>query len=88
MYILIYSKGAQKDLERLPGDVAVRIHTSLKKIKTDPYSHVKKLEGSFGIPLYSYKVGREYRCIITIEDNRMVVFVIEVGHRKNIYRKY
>jgi mRNA interferase RelE/StbE len=88
MYELIYSTEAQKDLERLPKDIALRVHKSLKKIKQNPYNYVKKLEGSFGIPLYSYKVGREYRCIITVEDNRMVVFVIEVGHRKNIYRKY
>lgn len=88
MYTLTYSTGARKDLERLPKDVAVRIHESLKKIKQNPYDHIKKLEGSFGIPLYSYKIGREYRCIITVEDDRMVVFVIEVGHRKNIYRKY
>jgi len=88
MYILIYSPGAQKDLAGLPKDVAVRIHKSLKKIKDNPYNYVKKLEGSFTVPIYSYRVGREYRCILTIEDNRMVVFVIEIGLRKNIYRKY
>ncbi|MDD3293034.1 MAG: type II toxin-antitoxin system RelE/ParE family toxin [Candidatus Pacebacteria bacterium] len=88
MYTLIYSTGAEKDLAGLPKDVAVRIHTSLKKIKENPYNHVKKLEGTFAVPLYSFKVGREYRCILTIEDNKMVIFVIEIGHRKNIYRKY
>jgi len=71
----------------LPRDVAVRIHTSLKNIKADPYSHVRKLEGSFAVPLYSYRVGR-YRCIPTVEENKRVIFVIEIGHRKNIYRKY
>lgn len=87
MYALIYSPGAQKDIAGLPRDVAVRIHTSLKNIKADPYSHVRKLEGSFAVPLYSYRVGR-YRCILTIEENKCVIFVIEIGHRKNIYRKY
>jgi mRNA interferase RelE/StbE len=88
MYALIYSPGARRDFAGLPGDVAVRIHRSLKSIKEDPYRHVKKLEGSFAVPLYSYRVSREYRCILTIEDDRLVIFVIEIGHRKNIYRKY
>jgi len=87
MYALIYSPGAQKDFAGLPRDVAVRIHTSLKSIKTDPYNRVKKLEGSLAVPLYSYKVG-QYRYFLTIEDNKVVIFVIEIGHRKNIYRKY
>jgi mRNA interferase RelE/StbE len=88
MYTLIYSPGASKDLARLPKDVAMRIHKSLKSIKQDPYSHIKKLEGSFDVPLFTYRVGREYRCILTVEDKKLVVFVIEIGHRKNIYRKY
>ncbi len=60
MYALIYSPGAQKDVAGLPRDVAVRIHTSLKNIKADPYGHVKKLEGSFAVPLYLYRLD-QYR---------------------------
>lgn len=86
MYALIYSPEAQKDVAGLPRDVAVRIHTSLKNIKADPYNHVKRLEGSFVVPLYSYRVG-QYRCILTIEENKLVIFVVEIGH-KNISRKY
>ncbi|ABN57401.1 MULTISPECIES: type II toxin-antitoxin system RelE family toxin [Methanoculleus] len=86
MYALIYSPGAQKDVAGLPRDMAVRIHTSLKKIKADLYNHVRKLEGSFAVPLYSYRIG-QYRCILTIEDNKLVIFVVEIGY-KNISRKY
>jgi len=53
MYALIYSPGAQKDVAGLPRNIVVRIHMSLKKIKADPYSHVKNLEGSFAVPLYT-----------------------------------
>ena len=86
MDTLIYSPGAKKDLTGLSRDVAVRIHTSLKSIKIDSYSRAKKLEGSPAVPLYSYRIG-QYRCILTIEDSKLVIFVIEIGHRRNIYRE-
>lgn len=88
MYALIYSPGARKDLAGLPKETAVRIHRSLKSIKQDPYSHVKKIEGSFAVPIFTCRVGREYRCILTIEYGRLVIFVIEIGHGENINREY
>ncbi|MBR9681166.1 MAG: type II toxin-antitoxin system RelE/ParE family toxin [Candidatus Altiarchaeota archaeon] len=36
-------------------------------------------------PFHRIRVG-DYRVIIQIENNKMVIFVIEVGHRKNIYK--
>lgn len=78
MYSLIYSPAAQKDLQKLPADVAKRIHASLKEIKPDPYAHVKKLKGSPATPLYSLHVGH-YRAVLTIENNKMIIFVIETG---------
>lgn len=40
-----------------------------------------------GFSLYRLRVG-EYRVIMSIERERMVVFVLEVGHRSTVYRKY
>jgi len=52
------------------------------------YGYVKKLKTNHHVPLYSLRVGREYRCILTILDQELVVFVIEAGHRSTVYRKY
>lgn len=52
-----------------------------------PHSHVKKLEGHQSIPVYSHRVG-QYRVILTIEDDVMVIFVIEAGSRSRVHRTY
>jgi len=88
MYTLRYAPDAHKDLKKLPKETAVRVHTTLKSILDNPYQHVKKLKTNHNVPLYSLRVGREYRCILTILDNELVIFVIEVGHRSTVYRKY
>lgn len=44
---------------------------------------VKKL---FGLDdLYRIRVG-EYRVVYQIQDNRLIVLVVRIGHRKDVYR--
>lgn len=87
MYAILYSDGALKDIKNLPVDIAKKVVLSIKEISDNPKSHVKKLKGFPKSPLYSLRVG-DYRAIMSIEDDKLVVFVIEVGHRSKIYRKY
>lgn len=87
MYTILYSSGALKDIKNLPVDIAQKIVLSIKEISDNPKTHVKKLKGFPKSPLYSLRVGT-YRAIMSIEDDKLVVFVIEVGHRSKIYRKY
>ncbi|OPY24785.1 MAG: Plasmid stabilization system protein [Methanomethylovorans sp. PtaU1.Bin073] len=55
-------------------------------MQDDPKAHVKKLKGSPKSPLYSLRIG-EYRVIMSIDGDKLIIFVIEVGHRSVIYRK-
>ncbi|WP_340818114.1 type II toxin-antitoxin system RelE/ParE family toxin [Methanolobus sp. WCC4] len=87
MYSILYSPAALKDLKKLPRDIAAKIVTSIKDISENPKDHVKKLKGFPDSPIYSLRVG-DYRVIMSIEGEKLVIFVIEVGHRKKIYRKY
>jgi mRNA interferase RelE/StbE len=87
MYSILYSHAALKDLKGLPQDVAEKVVKSIKEISENPKTHVKKLKGSPNTPLYSLRVG-DYRVIMSIEGEKLVIFVIEVGHRSKIYRKY
>jgi mRNA interferase RelE/StbE len=50
----------------------------------DPRTLGKTLKGDKG-ELWRYRIG-DYRAICRIEDERLVVLVLEVGHRKEIYR--
>jgi mRNA interferase RelE/StbE len=86
-FSVIYTTRARRDLRNLPSDVARACIRAISGIKENPYSFVKKLKGSKKSPIYSFRIG-EYRAIMSIENDRLVVFVLEVGHRSNIYRKY
>ena len=52
----------------------------------DPRSIGEALKGSGHGELWRYRVG-DYRLICKIEDERLVVLVVRVGHRREIYRE-
>jgi mRNA interferase RelE/StbE len=86
---LIILPGAEREFKQIPDADARRIKDELYALADEPYllSHVKKLKGHQSSPVYSLRVG-QYRIILTIEGNKMVITVIEVGNRNKIYRKY
>ena len=86
-FSVIHTTSARKDLRNLPPDVAQGSIRAISGTKENPYSFVKKLKGSKKSPLYSFRIG-EYRTIMSIEDDRLIVFVLGIGHRSSIYRKY
>jgi mRNA interferase RelE/StbE len=86
-FSVIYTTQARKDLRQLPRDIAQNCIRGISRIKEDPFPFVKKLKGSKHAPLYSLRIG-ECRAILSIEEDRLIVFVLEVGHRSTIYRKY
>jgi len=82
MYSLIYSGVALKQLNKLNKGIQKRIIHTLGRIRVRPYPHVKKLVDS---PYFILRVG-EYRVILDIKENKLIIFVIEVGHRRKIYK--
>ncbi len=86
-YKVEYTSKARKDLKKLPLEISQSIIRSINSIKDDPSPHVKKIKGTQKSPLYTHRVG-EYRAILYIENECLLILVIEAGHRKKIYRKY
>ncbi len=60
------------------------LHERVAKLD-DPRSIGKALRGSRLGEFWKYRVG-DYRLICKIEDRRLVVLLLRVGHRKEIYR--
>jgi mRNA interferase RelE/StbE len=87
MYTIQYTAHAVKDIKKLPPEVGKRIFDAINGIKEDPYSHVKKLKTPPDSPVYSLRVG-EYRILVNIVRSQLIIFVIEVGNRRTVYRKY
>jgi mRNA interferase RelE/StbE len=83
-YTITFARSARKELQSMPIDVAERL---LKKIESltinarPAGSH--KLSGA--TDLWRIRVG-DYRVIYKIDDNRRIVDVTVVRHRREVYR--
>ena len=82
MYELELSAKAEKQLCKLDKYTQIRIISALERIRIRPFSYVKKLVST---SYFRLKVGK-YRVILDIKQNKLIIYVIEVGHRRNIYK--
>ena len=83
-YRILLSKHAEKDLDKLSDAVADRILLKLQKLCDKPkLTGIKRLKGSND--LYRLRVG-DYRVIFSIFEDRLIIFIVRVGHRPEIYR--
>jgi mRNA interferase RelE/StbE len=74
----------RKTLDRLPGDLYGRIIRKLGALEENPRPFgVEKLGGSEN--LYRVRVG-DWRIVYAILDRELVVIVIRIGHRREVYR--
>ncbi|MEH1816051.1 MAG: type II toxin-antitoxin system RelE/ParE family toxin [Nostoc sp.] len=77
-------RSALKQLKKIPSELQERIQIKIDDLATEPRPNgVKKLKGKENA--YRIRVG-DYRVIYDIFDDILVVNVVEVGHRKNIYK--
>lgn len=84
MYAVEFSQTAEKQFLKLEKDIQERIISTLERIKLRPRSHILKLVGS---PYYRLKTGK-YRVILDIKEQELLILVIEIGHRKNVYEGF
>ncbi len=83
-YRIEISKRVRKDFRQIPKMDAERILLEIQKLADEPKpAQSKKLKGE---ELYRIRIG-VYRVIYEIIDDRLIITVVKVGHRKGIYRK-
>ena len=81
MYSIIFNPFAEKQLKKLDNNLQIRILDVLNRIRIRPHHFIKRLVGS---PYFRLRVG-DYRIILDIQNDKLVIVVVELGHRKNIY---
>ena len=87
VYRVEFTKSSRKEFERLPGKLRLKTAEALHLLSQNPYSEllkIKKLKGAEG--LYRIRLG-DYRVVYEIRDERLVVIVIKIGHRREVYRR-
>jgi mRNA interferase RelE/StbE len=82
-YSIVIRKSVAKDLKRIPKKDARRVVKAIGALADDARpSHSKKLSGE---EKYRLRCG-VYRVLYEIEDDRLVIGVVRVRHRKDVYR--
>ena len=82
-YRIELKKSVLKDFESIPKKNLQRIMLAIKSLADDPRPPPsKKLSG---LEQYRLRQGN-YRILYSIKDDLLIVFVVAVGHRKEIYR--
>lgn len=83
-----FDDGAKRDLEKLDKPIALRITRFLRERVgqlDDPRSIGDALKGSRLGDFWRYRVG-DYRIICALQNQRLLVLALRVGHRREIYR--
>jgi mRNA interferase RelE/StbE len=84
MYKIVFSRSAEKDLEKVNSVYIVSIASHIKELSGIPRPPgCVKLSGSKNT--YRIRVG-VYRIIYTIKDEILTVEVIKIDHRNSVYK--
>jgi mRNA interferase RelE/StbE len=82
-YTVEFEPAAQKEILALPTSIGERIVAALERLATDPFkaTNVKALKGG----LYRLRVG-DYRAVYSLKREVLVVLVVRIAHRREVYR--
>ncbi len=84
-YHIEFSKNAEREFLKISGKIRISIGRKIDSLTANPRppGH-KKLTGLDG--LYRIRIG-DYRVVYRIQDKQLIVLVVKIGHRKDVYDK-
>jgi mRNA interferase RelE/StbE len=83
-YEVEISRTAERQLRQLPAQDQLRVARAMVALGRGPSPRgVRKLTGYDDV--YRLRVGR-YRVLYSVEERRLVIIILKIGHRKDVYR--
>ena len=84
-YQIIIKEKAIKQLSKIPTKFALKIDALIQLLASEPRPvNCKKLQGYEDI--YRVRFG-DYRVVYRIDDNHLIIEVVQIGNRKDVYNK-
>lgn len=83
---IVLKRSAAKELAALENPIHDRIVEAFSVLSDNPYSmllQVKKLKGA--TDLYRFRLG-DYRIVYEVQRDRIVVVIVRIAHRREVYR--
>jgi mRNA interferase RelE/StbE len=82
-YKIYFRESVQKDLKQIPQNDVKKIFNRVYLLESEPRPYgCEKLKGQ---ERYRIRQG-DYRIIYSIIDKELVIWIVKIGHRKDIYR--
>jgi len=85
MYRIVFTKQADRTLRKMSRNTARLIREKLDQLAQDPYARNPNLTRLQGRPGYRLRVG-DWRVIYELEDDRLVILVLKIAPRGEVYR--
>jgi mRNA interferase RelE/StbE len=83
-YAILYRAAVKREMRHLNRDVVRRVDAAILALSDDPRPPgCVKLAG--GMDLWRIRVG-DYRVIYEIRDRQLIVLIVAVAHRREVYR--
>jgi mRNA interferase RelE/StbE len=83
VYELVVRGRVRKSIDRLPGSVHQRVHGAIEELREEPRPPgCRKLSDREG---WRLRVS-DYRIIYEINDEQRIATILQVGHRRDVYR--
>ena len=85
MWKVVYKRSVKKDLEKIPKKIKSLIKQTIEeRLQVNPVRFGTPLKQNLK-GLMKLRVGN-YRIIYSVEKKTVIVFVIKIGHRKEVYK--
>ncbi len=84
-YTLEFAPKAIRSLGKLDRPIAERIRAAAEALRDEPRPPgARMLTGMHGV--WRIRVAKDYRIVYTLDDDKLVILVVDAGHRREIYR--
>jgi mRNA interferase RelE/StbE len=83
MYAVEFLPSAARELSKLEPAVRRRLARRIDRLTQDPRAGAVKLRGAEDV--WRVRVG-DYRIVYQVHDDRLLILVIRIGHRRDVYR--
>lgn len=83
-YRLVWKASAEKELRKLPREIIARLVNLAENLAVNPFPPgTRKLAGTHNV--YRVRSG-DYRMVYEVHGGKLIVQIIRVGHRREVYR--